>query len=135
MIIVIITICFFVFQDTTCTCVGWALVPAFRDSGCLPRRCFYLSAAVSTRQAIRLSRDNGPEIRAEEYQRSLLRVISGIITTLLHWPQDLTANVKLLSPPNKDNEKCDSREAEPRVPVLLSAWFRTSSCFCLLTSE
>jgi hypothetical protein len=43
--------------------------------------CTYLSAAVSTGQAIRLSRDNRPEIRAEEYQLAELSAVSDIITT------------------------------------------------------
>jgi hypothetical protein len=65
-----------------------ALVLPYRDCGCLLRRCVYLSAAVSTGQAIRLSRDNGPEIRTEEYQLSELRVVSDIITTpcTVNWP-------------------------------------------------
>lgn len=75
-------------KDTACTCVVCALVLAYRDCRCLLRRCVYLSAAVSTGQAIRLSRDNGPEIRAEEYQLSELRVVSDIITTpcTVNWP-------------------------------------------------
>jgi hypothetical protein len=68
-------------KDTACTCVVCALVLPYRDCRCLLRRCVYLSAAVSTAQAIRLSRDNGPEIRAEEYQLSEFRVVSDIITT------------------------------------------------------
>ena len=79
-------------KDTACTCVVCALVLPYRDCECLRRRCVYLSAAVSTGQAIRLSRDNGPEIRAEEYQLSELRVVSDIITTscTANWPPKCT---------------------------------------------
>lgn len=79
-------------KDTACTCVVCWLVLPYRDCGCLLRRCVYLSAAVSIGQAIRLSRDNGPEIRAEEYQLAELRVVSDIITTpcTVNWPPKCT---------------------------------------------
>jgi hypothetical protein len=93
----------FLSLHTTSMCVVCSLVLPYRDCGCLLRRCVYLSAAVSTGQAIRLSRDNGPEIRAEEYQLSELRVVSDVITTpgTVNWPPKRTCTKYVTLEPTK----------------------------------
>jgi hypothetical protein len=45
------------------------------------RRCLYLPPAVSTGQAMRLSRDSRPEVREEEHQPVVLKLVSGTIIT------------------------------------------------------